>query len=211
MAMNRTIKLLMVSDIFVLTGFGLIQPILAIFINDGVAGGSIFSAGLASTLFLLTKSVVQLPFSKYIDGSRNKRRWLLLGTLMTAIVPVLYIFVNNIYQVYIAEIVYGVGSGLAYPTWVGLYTTNLKEGQESFEWSIYSTLTGLGSAATAAVGASIAHFVGFKLTFIATGILCILGSMILLFLDQKSSEDLEEEIPHIRDTKTKSRSDLCCD
>lgn len=35
--MNRTMKLLMISDIFVLAGFGLIQPILAIFINDGLA------------------------------------------------------------------------------------------------------------------------------------------------------------------------------
>lgn len=206
--MNRTIKLLMVSDIFVLTGFGLIQPILAIFISDGVAGGTIFSAGLASTLFMLTKSVVQLPFSRYIDDNGNKRRWLILGTLMTAIVPVLYIFVDNIYQVYLAEIIYGIGSGLAYPTWVGLYSININKGQESFEWSVYSTLTGLGSAATAAAGASIAYFVGFKLTFILTGAFCLLGSMILLLLDKKGSDDLRQ-ITHMRDSKTISRNDFC--
>ena len=54
--MNRTIKLLMFSDIFVLTGFGLIEPILAIFIKENLVGGTIFAAGLASMIFLVTKS-----------------------------------------------------------------------------------------------------------------------------------------------------------
>ena len=44
--MNRIIKLLMISDVFVLTGFGLVQPILAIFIKDNLVGGTIFAAGL---------------------------------------------------------------------------------------------------------------------------------------------------------------------
>ena len=45
--MNRTMKLLLLSDIFVLTGFGLIQPILAIYINDGgVTGGTMLTAGM---------------------------------------------------------------------------------------------------------------------------------------------------------------------
>jgi MFS family permease len=185
--MNRTIKLLMLSDIFVLTGFGLIQPILAIFINEGVAGGTILTAGVASTLFLVTKSLVQLPFSRYIDESENKTRWLILGTALIASVPVMYIFIDNIYQVYLAETLYGIGSGLAYPTWVGLWSLNLNPGRESFEWSIYSTSTGLGTAATAATGAAIASLAGFTATFILTGLMCVLGCGILLMLDHESA------------------------
>jgi DHA1 family quinolone resistance protein-like MFS transporter len=71
--MNRTIKLLMISDIFVLTGFGLIQPILAIFIKEGVAGGTIFTAGVASTLFLVTKSLVHSPSPGTSTGVRGRR------------------------------------------------------------------------------------------------------------------------------------------
>lgn len=49
--MNRTMRLLLLSDIFVLTGFGLIQPILAIYINDGVVtGGTMLTAGLVERL-----------------------------------------------------------------------------------------------------------------------------------------------------------------
>ena len=52
----------MLSDIFVVTGFGLIAPILAIFIKEDLVGGTIFAAGLASTIYLVSKCIVQLPF-----------------------------------------------------------------------------------------------------------------------------------------------------
>ena len=127
--MNRTMKLLLLSDIFVLTGFGLIQPILAIYINGGgVTGGTMLSAGLASALFLFTKSMVQLPFGHYVDKQPGKTKWLILGTLLMAGVPIIYITANSIYHIYLAEMIYGLGSGLAYPTWLGLWSANLDKG-----------------------------------------------------------------------------------
>jgi MFS family permease len=189
--MNRTMKLLMLSDIFVLTGFGLIQPILAIFINQGVAGGTVLTAGLASTIFLLTKSLVQLPFSKYIDDHSKKTRWLILGTLLMASVPILYVTADSIYKVYLAELIYGLGSGLAYPTWLGLWSRNLDQGQESFQWSVYSTSTGIGTAATGTIGAAMASITGFTTTFVLAGLLCLLGCITLLVLENRSAEKVK--------------------
>lgn len=186
--MNRTMKLLMLSDIFVLTGFGLIQPILAIFINQGVTGGSVLTAGIASTIFLLTKSLVQLPFAKYIDDHGKKTRWLILGTLLMAVVPILYVTADSMYQVYLAELIYGLGSGLAYPTWLGLWSRNLNQGQESFQWSIYSTSTGIGTAATGTIGAAMATITGFTTTFLLAGMMCLLGCITLFVLESRSSE-----------------------
>jgi DHA1 family quinolone resistance protein-like MFS transporter len=182
-------KLLLLSDIFVLTGFGLIQPILAIYINGGgVAGGTMLSAGLASALFLFTKSMVQLPFGHYVDKNSNKTKWLILGTLLMAGVPIIYITANSIYHIYLAEVIYGLGSGLAYPTWLGLWSANLDKGRESFQWSVYSTSTGLGTAATGATGAAVASQVGFYATFIMAGLLCLLGCLALIYMGRKSAE-----------------------
>jgi len=191
--MNRTMKLLMLSDIFVLTGFGLIQPILALYINDGgVTGGSMLTAGLASALFLFTKSLVQVPFGKYIDRRSGKTRWLILGTLLMASVPVIYVTAHSIYQVYLAEMIYGLGSGLAYPTWLGLWSANLDKGRESFQWSVYSTSTGLGTAATGAAGAAVASLVGFSATFFLAGGLCLLGCLALLVMERRSAKAAED-------------------
>ncbi|MFH0956307.1 MAG: MFS transporter [Candidatus Aenigmatarchaeota archaeon] len=181
--MNRTIKLLIVSDIFGSTGFGLVGPILAIFIKDNLAGGTIFAAGFASMLFLLTKSAVQLPFSRHVDKSRDKVKWLIVGTLIISVVPFVYIFATDVSHIYLAEMLLGLGNGLAFPAWLGLWSTNLDKGHESFEWSLYSTLTGLGAAVTAAIGAAIAQFVGFAYTFVMVGIMSLAGCGILLRLE----------------------------
>jgi len=185
--MNRTLKLLMVSDIFVLTGFGLIDPILAIFIND-IKGGTIVAVGIATTLFWIVKSLVQLPFSKYVDRSKEKRTWLIIGTILIALIPFIYIYAKDIYWIYAAQIIHGIGSGLAFPTWLGLWSINLEKKKESFQWTLYSTLTSIGTAVTASIGAIIAEFAGFKTTFILVGIMSMIGCFILFWLEKEKNK-----------------------
>ena len=60
--------------------------------------------------------------------------------------------------------------------------------QESFEWSVYSTVTGLGTAATAAIGAAIAEFVCFTFTFLLVGILSLIGCLILFNLEKRKEK-----------------------
>lgn len=175
----------MFSDIFYGTGFGLVAPIVAIFIKENLAGGSIFAAGIATTVFILIKSVVQLPFSRFVDLHDNKLKWLKIGYALILFNPLIYIFADHINYIYVAEAIHGIGSGLAFPAWLGLWSTHLDKGHESFEWSLYSTVVGLGSAATAAAGAAMAEFIGFNLTFAIVEIMVILGFAVLFFLEKK--------------------------
>src|SRR3989344_5022461 len=175
----------MFSDIFVITGFGLMAPILAIFIKENLVGGTIFAAVLSSALYLIIKSLIQLPFSRYVDSHEDKVKWLLLGMILISFVPFIYIFSTHVNYIYLAQIIYGVGSGLAYPTWLGLWSTHLDKKHESLEWSLYSTLTGLGTAMTAVIGAAIAEFIGFDYTFLLAGVMSLLGGLILIRLNGK--------------------------
>jgi len=187
---NRTIQLLMVSDIFVLTGFGLIDPILAIYIKDGLTGGTVFSAAVASTLFLLVKSLVQLPFSRNVDKMTDvaRGRWLLLGTLLIATVPFIYIFSSSITFIYLAQVLHGAGSGLAYSAWLGIWSTHLDKGRESYEWSLYSTMVGIGTAVSAFIGGFVAQYIGFQLTFALVGVFAIIGcGFLFVLLRQKKN------------------------
>ncbi len=102
--MNRTLKILMLSDVFVFSGFGLISPILAIFIKDDLVGGTILSAGIASSIFLIVHSILQIIFAKKFNP--KDRLWmLLLGTVLIAIVPFGYIFSSHIYHIYITQFI----------------------------------------------------------------------------------------------------------
>lgn len=185
--MNKTIKLLIISDIFVITGFGLIGPILAIYIKD-LPGSSLFAVGFSSTLFLIVKSLIQLPLSKYVDKHDHKKRLLISGTLMMALIPFMYIFATHINHVYFIQIWQGIGSALAFPTFLSLFSTNLDKKKEGFEWSLYSTLVGLGTAGSAALGAKIAEIYDFRFTFAIVGIMAMIGCFVLLFLQSKAEK-----------------------
>lgn len=191
--MNKTIKLLIFSDIFVLTGLGLISPILAIFIKDNLIGGSITSVGIAAMIFVSIKATLQLLFAK-IFNPRDRFWMVILGTFLVACAPFIYIFSTFVWHLYIAQAVYGLGAAFAYPAFLSLFTTNLTKGHEGFEWSIYSSCVGIGAAIAAFVGANIAQHFGFRTTFLITGIMAVIGGMILLDLEKKYDDRLHKFI-----------------
>lgn len=92
-----------------------------------------------------------------------------------------------------AEILHGIGSGLAFPTWLGLWSTNLDKNKESFEWSLYSTFVSIGTAITAVVGAAVAEFIGFNLTFVLVGVMSLIGCGILFKLQKGRIEKVSKE------------------
>lgn len=188
--MNKTIVLLILSDVFLLTGFGLVQPILSIFIKENLVGGTIFAAGIAVMLFILTKSIVQLPLSRIIDKRKRgfRIKTMIVGTFVVSMVPFIYIFSNYVIFIYFAQIIYGIGSGLAYPSWMAIWTKNSTVKHKSFDWSVYSTATGIGTGIAALIGATIAEFFGFVYTFLLVGFLSLFACFALLGLEMKTTQ-----------------------
>jgi len=185
--MNRILKLLIFSDIFVLTGFGLIAPIMAIFIKDNLVGGSIAAVGIATTITLLVRCILHLFFAYYAQP-KHRYAMAICGTFFISVVPFIYFFATNVNYIYFASLLAGIGSGLANPAWFSLFAANLSKKQRGWEWSIYSSSVGLGTAAAAFFGSILAFKFGFPPVFIAVGILALIGCFILLGLTKKEAE-----------------------
>jgi DHA1 family quinolone resistance protein-like MFS transporter len=190
--MNKYILLLLLSDVFTISGFGLIDPIFAVFASEHVMGGSLSAVGIAIGIFLITKSLVQLPFSRKIDNCDDQFdiRWLLIGDVLVVLAPVIYLFSGSIGWIFFAQFINGVGAGLAYPAWLGLWSTHLDKKRESFEWSFYSTVTGLVAAVAAVIGAYIANTYGFEYTFVGVIVLSLFGVGSILYLRSLNQKTL---------------------
>ena len=80
----------------------------------------------------------------------------MVGTLVISVVPFIYIFSDHINFIYVAQIIEVIRSGMAFPSWMAIWARNADINNRSFEWSIYSTLTGIGTGAAALIGATIA-------------------------------------------------------
>ena len=186
--MNKKLLLLILSDVLILSSFGLIGPIFAIFIIENLAGGTIVAAGLSTTIFLVVKSVVQLPLSRYfIDKEKHKTRALLLGTFLIISVPFIYFFAKSVYAIFAAQAVYGLGAAMAYPAWFTLFTNYIDKKHKGFEYTLWSTGVGAGTAVAAYLGASIANTIGFRTLFFIVGFIAFLGFLNLIILDRIES------------------------
>lgn len=187
--MNRTLYLLWFSDIMILTGFGLATPIMAIFIKETIVGGTILAAGIASAIFLTVKALIQIPFSRYIDSHEDRVIWLWVGTFLVITVPIQYLYAKNVFSIYFAQIIYGIGAGFASSAWLSLWSTHLDKNHEGFEWSIYSATVGLGTGAAALVGGLLATYFGFDATIILMGFLSVIGFSILLCMENNAHKE----------------------
>ena len=69
---------------------------------------------------------------------------------------------------------------------MGLWTKNSAINRKSYDWSIYSTVTGIGTAIAAVIGATIAELLGFAYTFALVGVLALIACFSLLMLELKT-------------------------
>jgi DHA1 family quinolone resistance protein-like MFS transporter len=179
---SRVIEFLTLSDILMISGWGLITPIIAVFFTEQVEGGTVALAGLASTAYFLTKSLLQIPVARFIDRERGEWddwRVMVVGSLIISASAFSYIFVRYPWQVIAVQIMYGVGGALSYPSWLAIFTRHIDRRHEGFEWSIYFTSIDVGAALTGAIGGLLAAAFGYKLVFIIVGTTSLIGTFFL--------------------------------
>ncbi|NIT03655.1 MFS transporter [Candidatus Saccharibacteria bacterium] len=179
---NRIIEFLTLSDILVLSGWGLVTPIIAVFFTEQVEGGSVALAGLASAVYFLVKSFVQIPIARYIDLKRGEwdDYWIMIaGSLLITTSAFLYILVKYPWQVMVVQAIYGIGGALSYPSWLAIFTRHVDRHEEGLEWSLYYTATDLGSALAGAIGGLMAATFGYNLVFAVAGVMSLGGTLFL--------------------------------
>lgn len=199
--MNPIILALIATDLFVFTGLGLTAPIFAIFIERNVVGGSIAAAGIAQTIYMVVKAILQLFVGRFNDRDRMYLReyWTaLIGYALIAVIPFLYIAVETIAQLYMVQALFGIGAAFAYPGFMTIFTKFTDRQREGMEWSTYSTVVFLGMAVSAAVGAWSVERFGFDRTFIAVGILSALGCVAFASLWLRYAELRRDHHPPVR-------------
>lgn len=182
---NPVIKVLIVSDFIVWSSYQLFAPIFALFVSEHIAGGSLAVVGIASALFLVSKSVFEMFVGVYIDKTESERDDLytaILGTIITAGAYFMYPVISEVWELYAVQMLAGLGAAVAYPGWYSMFTHHVDKGKEAFEWSLYDVVLGLGMAGSAALGGLMADTYGFTVLFVSVASLTVLGGVLLVFV-----------------------------
>jgi len=195
--MNSLIKILTYSDLLIISGWGLVNPIFAVFLSTKIKNGNLELVGLAVAVFLITKSFLQIPVARFIDkvkGELDDMVLMAIGTCIISLVPFLYAQVFTAIQVLLLQVLYGLGYALVTPGWLAIFTRHVDRHQEAQEWSMYNSMTSLGAALAGALGGFFAEKFGFQLLFIVVGIICIAGTSLLYFVYQDIRQEEKEGV-----------------
>jgi len=188
---NVVIKILILSDFVIWSTNNLLAPIFAIYVADFVPGAGIEAVGIASAVYLVVKSIAEVPVGIYIDRSKSERDDLytaVIGTALSAFVYVGYIFINDVWHLYLLQGLLGLSAAFAFPGWYLIFTRHIDKSKEAFEWSLYDVFLGLGMAATAALSGFWVSVWGFDSLFITLGVMTFVGALLLLIIRKRIYE-----------------------
>ena len=192
-SINKVIKILIASDVALMSGLGLVAPIFAIFLTEKIHGGNIEVVGYAMAIYWITRSLIVIPFGRYLDknhGEKDDVLFIVVGNILVALVFFGYIFSSLPWHIYLCQIIYGIGIAMNIPGYTAIFTRHIDKGMEAFDWSVRSSFIGIGSGITSALGGIIAYRFGFLTLFVAIGIFLFISSFLpLLIMKEISSKN----------------------
>ncbi len=183
---NQVILLIVIADFVLITAFGFLPPIFAVFVTQQVVGGSVAVVGFAATIYWTTKSILQLFVARFIDknhGEIDDFYFMIAGGFLNSALIALYFFAQEAWHVYFLQFFIGIGDAMLVPPFYAIFTRHIDKGREGFEWSLYSSFSlGAGSALGGALGGILATVVGFRPLFLLAGAVSFIATVMLVFL-----------------------------
>lgn len=182
---NKVVKVMVFSDLFLNAGWGLIGPILAVFVVNNIAGGNVEVVGIAAGIYLLVKSFLQIPIANLLDknhGEKDDYIALILGTFLTAASPLIFAFASQPWHIYIAQVVHALGMAMAIPSWYAIFDRHLPRTRKAICWGLDSSAIGLGAGIAGIAGGFLVDAFGFKTLFISVSILNVIAVLLLLLV-----------------------------
>lgn len=182
---NKIVKVLIASDFFLFSAWGLIAPVFAIFVVQHINGGDAKVAGIAVGIYWIGKSLIQVPVGNWLDkrtGEKDDYYAMIFGTFLASSAPLGFIFASEPWHIYTLQGVHALGMAMAIPPWGGLFTRHIDKGREAVTWGLESTSLGLGAGIAGIMGGFIVTYFGFTFIFILVSILGMIAAISFIFI-----------------------------
>ncbi len=181
---GRIISALIFADLALLAGWGLINPIMGVFVTEQVAGGSLAAVGIAVAIFWFTRSILQVPIASYLDrtpGEQDEFHALLMGLMIAAAAAFLMPLATTVTHVYLIEFVHAVSFAFYIPAWSSIFSRHVDPEHTALEWALDRSIGGIATGAAGLSGGVLAATYGFDAVFVAAGTLSLVAAIGILF------------------------------
>jgi MFS family permease len=180
---GRLVKYFVISDFFLLSGWGLIDPVFSVFIVQRVVGGTLLAVGIAAAIYWILRSVLQVPIAEYLDrtpGEHDDFMALVGGLLLVGISAIAMCWVTQLWELYVIHAIHAIAFALYYASWPTIFSRHLDKDKIALDWSLDSAASGIGAGVTGFLGGVIAGTLGYDVVFVAAGILAFIAAFVLI-------------------------------
>ena len=182
---NRIAKYFIIGDLIMWAGWGFVDPIFSIFVIKNIAGATLISIGFLATIYWITKGILQIPVSLFLDrtdGEKDDFYALIFGLMITGISAFSFMIVRTMPQVYLVQFIKAIGFALYIPAWSAIFSRHLDKKHMAFDWAVSSSSVSIGIGIAGFIGGSIASIAGFNFVFLVTGLMALVSAILLLFV-----------------------------
>lgn len=199
---NRVIKYFVLSDLIFLGGWGLINPIFAIFVIEKIPGATLMTIGIASAIYWIFRSLTEIVAAIYLDkheGEKDDFHTLIISLILAGFSAISFLLVNNIPQLFLVMFIQSLAFGLYTPSWAAIFSRHLDKKHYALDWSLDSVMIGIGSGFAGLIGGAIANLWDFQIVFFFTGILSFSSAILLFWVPNLILPKTTTKEPLIRD------------
>ena len=180
---GRVVKYLVLSDLFLLLGWGLIDPIFSVFVIEHIAGATLITVGIAAAVYWILRSVLEIPIANYLDrtpGEKDDLVALVGGLFLAGFSALAFSVIDKIWELYLVQIFHAIGFALYLPSWSSIFSRHLDHDRVSFDWSLDSTVAGLAAGVSGLFAGVVAAEWGFATVFVVGGLLSLVAAFVLM-------------------------------
>ncbi|MGC9968301.1 MAG: MFS transporter [Minisyncoccia bacterium] len=180
---GRVVRYLVLSDLFLLLGWGLIDPVFSVFIIERIAGATLITVGIAAAVYWILRSALEIPIANYLDrtlGEKDDFVALVGGLFLAGFSALAFSAISKVWELYVVQIIHAVGFALYLPSWSSIFSRHLDHDRVSFDWSLDSTVAGLAAGISGLFAGVVAAEWGFVAVFVAGGTFSLIAAFVLM-------------------------------
>ncbi len=180
---TQFIKRFIIADTALFAGWGFVDPIFSIFIIKEIAGASLVTVGIATSIYWILKSIIQVPIAVYLDktdGERDDFYALVAALILVGFSAISISLATRVWHVYLIQVLKAAGFGMYVASWPAIFSRHLDKKHTSLDWSLDSTSVGLAIGFTGLLSGVVVTWWGYSAVFILAGIFSFISAAVLL-------------------------------
>lgn len=174
-SLSRRARLLLQISFLTTFAESMLVPMYAAFTEK--VGGSILDAGIAFAAFSIATGGVVALLGTRPWFQLHIKSFLVLGFFVSALCDLSYVFVANRWELFGAQVVAGLATGLIEPAWDSLFTDDI-EHSSAKHWSIWAGGTHLVAGVAALLGGVMVSCFSFTALFVAMSVIDTLAIVV---------------------------------